>query len=147
MKNKKLWISAAAVVTTVLLVAAVIGAPAVYDYFFPMAAPVAYPNGEDITSISLTHNSDPSAVIEITDSGYILQALCNAQPTRNWSIQDYPAAENYYTFEIKTSAMQDRYFRYYVYMMDSQVYIESPYEGVYKADQQLLDFLEDSFKD
>ena len=147
MKKEKWLVPTVVVVTTALLVFAVMSASAVYDYFFPMAAPIVCPNEEDIASISLTHNSDPSAVIEISDFGYILQSIRTAQPTRNWSVQDYPAAENYYTVEIKTSAAQDRCFRYFVYAEGSQVYLESPYEGVYKVDQQLLDLLKDSFKD
>lgn len=147
MKKEKWLVPTVVAVTAALLVFAVMGASAVYNYFFPMAAPIVCPNEEDIASISLTQNNDPSAVIEISDFECILQSIRTAQPTRNWSVQDYPAVENYYTIEIKTSATQDRYFRYFVYTEDSQVYLESPYEGVYKVDQQLLDLLEDSFKD
>ena len=89
-------------------------------------------------------SSDPAAVIELADFGYILHSIRNAQPTRNWSMNDYPTAEHYYTIEINTSARLERYF---VYTENSQVYLESPYEGVYKADQQLSDFLEAAFKD
>lgn len=147
MKKQKWLVPTVTVVTTALLVFAVMGAPAVYDSFFPMAAPIVCPNEEDIASILLTQSNDSSTAIEISDFGNILQSIHNTQPTRIWSVQDYPAAENYYTIEMKTSAWQDRYFRYFVYTEDSQVYLESPYEGVYEANQQLLDFLEKFFKD
>ena len=147
MKKEKWLIPVVVVVSAALLVFAVMGASAVYNHFFPMAAPIVCPNEEDIASISLTQNSDPSAVIEITDFAYILQSIRDTQPTRNWTVNDYPTAENYYTIEIHTSAQQDRYFRYFVYTENSQVYLESPYEGVYEADQQLLDFLDAAFKD
>lgn len=144
MKKEKWLIPVVVIVTTVLLVFAVVSAPAVYDHFFPMAADVVCPNEEDVASVSLMNNSDPSAVIEVTDFGYILYSIRNAQPTRNWSVNDYPTAEHYYTIEINTSTRQ---YRYFVYIEDSQVYLESPYEGVYKADQQLFDFLEAAFAD
>ena len=146
MKKEKWLIPTVVVITATLLVFAVMGASAVYDHFFPMANPIVCPDEEDIASISLTHSSDPSAVIDVSDFGYILRSIHGAQPTRNWSVNDYPTTENYYTIEINTSAWQDRYFRYFVYTENSQVYLESPYEGVYKADQQLLDFLETAFK-
>ena len=147
MKRKKWLISAAVMAGIALLGLLGIGGYAVYDYVFTMAAPIFCPNEEDIASILLTQSNDSSTAIEISDFGNILQSIHNTQPTRIWSVQDYPAAENYYTIEIKTSEWQDRYFRYFVYTEDSQVYLESPYEGVYEADQQFLDFLEKFFKD
>ena len=144
MKTEKWLVPVVVVVSTALLAFAVMSASAVYDHFFPMANPIVCPNEEEIASISLTQNSDPSVVIDITDFAYILQSIRDTQPTRDWSIQDYPAAEHYYTIEINTSARQNRYF---VYTEDSQVYLESPYEGVYMADQQLLAFLEGAFID
>ena len=144
MKKEKWLIPVVVVVSAALLVFAVMGALAVYDHYFPMASPIVCPNEEDIASISLTHSSDPSAVIEITDFAYILQSIRDTQPTRNWTVNDYPTAEHYYTIEINTAARQERYF---VYTEDSQVYLESPYEGVYKVDQQLLEFLEAAFRD
>ena len=147
MKKETWLVPVVVVVSTALLVFAVMGASAVYNYFFPMANPIVCPSEEDTASISLTKNSDPSTVIEITDIGYILHSIRDTQPTRNWSVQDYPTAKNYYTIEINTSATQDRYFRYFVYTENSQVYLESPYEGVYTADQQLFDFLKAAFAD
>ena len=144
MKKEKWLIPTVVVITATLLVFAVMGASAVYNYFFPMADPIVCPNEEDVTSISLTQNSDPATVIEITDFAYILQSMCDTQPTRNWTVNDYPTAEHYYTIEINTSARLERYF---VYTENSQVYLESPYEGVYKVDQQLLAFLEAAFRD
>ena len=144
MKKEKWLIPVVVVVSVVLLVFAVIGAPAVYDHFFPMAAPIVCPNEEDITSISLTHSSDPSAVIDVSDFGYILQSVRDTQPTRNWTVNDYPTAEDYYTIEFNTTERLERYF---VYTENSQAYLESPYEGVYKVDQQFLAFLEAAFRD
>ena len=144
MKKEKWLFPTVVVVSTALLIFLAMGIPAVYNYYFPMAESIVCPNDEEITSISLTRNTDPAAVIELSDFAYILQSIRAAQPTRNWSINDYPTVEHYYAVEIKTS---ERQYRYFVYTENAQVYLESPYEGVYKVEQQLLDLLKDSFKD
>ena len=144
MKKEKWLIPTVVVVSTALLIFLAMGIPAVYNYYFPMAEPIVCPSDEEITSISLTQNTDPTAVIELSDFAYILQSIRTAQPTRDWSINDYPTVEHYYAIEIKTSARQ---YRYFVYTENAQVYLESPYEGVYKVDQQLLAFLEAAFRD
>ena len=144
MKKEKWIIPVVVIVSAVLLVFAVVGAPAIYNYYFPMADSIVCPNEEDVASISLMKNSDPATVIELADFGYILHSIRNAQPTRNWSVNDYPTAEDYYTIEINTSQRQ---YRYFVYIEDSQVYLERPYKGVYTADQQIFDFLEAAFAD
>ena len=131
-------------VSAVLLVIFAVGAYPVYNYLFPMAEPIVCPNEDDITSISLARNNDPSAAIEISDFAVLLQSFRNTKPTRNWSVNDYPTAKVYYTIEIDTSA---RHYRYFVYTEDSQVYVESPYEGVYKADRQILDLVAAYFSD
>ena len=144
MKKEKWLIPTVVVVSTALLIFLAMGIPAVYNHYFPMAEPIVCPNDEEITSISLTQNTDPTAVIELSDIEYILHSIRTAQPTRNWSINDYPTAESYYTIEIITS---ERQYRYFVYTENAQVYLESPYEGVYNIDQQLFDFLEAAFAD
>lgn len=144
MKKEKWLIPVVVSVSAVLLVIFAVGAYPVYNYLFPMAEAIVCPSGDDITSVSLARSSDPSAAIEISDFATLLQTFRNTKPTRNWSVQDYPAAENYYTIEIDTPARQ---YRYFVYTEDSQVYVESPYEGVYQANQQILDLVAEHFED
>lgn len=143
MKKEKWLIPVVVSVSAVLLVIFAVGAYPVYNYLFPMAEAIVCPAGDDITSVSLARSSDPSAAIEISDFATLLQTFRNTKPTRNWSVQDYPAAETYYTIEIRTSERQHRYF---VYTEGSQVYLESPYEGVYEANQELTNLLENLFK-
>ena len=128
----------------VLLVLLSVGGYFLLDSMFPVAAPITCPNEEDIVSISLLQNSDPSSAIEISDFRSVMQGIRIVEPTRGWSIQDYPPTEIYYTIQIETSA---RLHRYFVYTEDSQVYVESPYNGIYKANQQILDFVAGYFKD
>ena len=72
----------------------------------------------------------------------LLENIRNAEHTRIWSIQDYPAAESYFIVEIETEM---RSYRYFVYSEQSELYVECPYEGVYKANQQIYNFAADCF--
>ena len=82
-------------------------------------------------------------LIETTDIDKILKNIIDAQPTREMSVNDYPATKAYYTIEIDTVARQ---YRYFLYAENSQVYVELPYEGIYKTNQQFLDFVVNYFK-
>lgn len=126
-----------------LLLAIAVGGYFLLDHMFPVASPIDCPNKEDIRSISLTQNSDPSTSVDVSDFEAVLQNICAGEPTRIWSIQDYPSVESYYTVELNTLARQ---YRYFVYADGSQVYVEKPYHGVYKVDQQVLDFFADYFR-
>ena len=137
---KKVWL----VVIIALFGFSVIGGYAVFDSVFPKADPISCPDVDSITAISLSQNSTPSLVVEAPVFAEVLESIRNTQPTRQWSVNDYPTANDYYTIEIDTPA---RDYRYFVYVENSQVYLEAPYGGVYKANQQLLDFLAAYFKD
>ena len=134
---KKVLITAFIAVLCVIAV----GGYVLFQNMFPVAAPLEYPQAEEIISISLACHSDSVAV---SDAGLLLESIRDAQPTRIWSVQDYPAAESYYILELDTP---ERAYRYYIYEEKSLVYLESPYEGIYEVDPQLLDFLKQAFKD
>ena len=70
----------------------------------------------------------------------ILQNIRNAEPTRKMSVNDYPVVDPYYSIEIETL---ERSYQYFVYSENSKVYIEIPYEGIYEANQRLLDLVAD----
>ena len=144
MKKEKWLVPVIAVGLAVVLVIFAVGGYMIYNYVFPMAEAIDCPDTESVTAISLIQNNNISVTVEAKNFGTFLQNISNAQPTRNWSVQDYPAAENYYTIEIDTPARQ---YRYFVYTEDSQVYVESPYEGVYQANQQILDLVAKHFED
>lgn len=136
---KKVWL----VVIFALLGTAVLGGYALLDNMFPMASPIDCPNAEDITKITLAQNDDTSIVVEAPIFAEILQKLHNTDPTRRWSVNDYPTAETYYTIELDTPV---REYRYFIYVENTQVYVESPYEGIYRASQQFLDYIAEYFK-
>ena len=131
------------IIIIALLGIAVIGGYAILNNIFPKADPIKFPDTESITAITLIQNDGSSVAIETADFGEILKNITNAQPTRTMSVNDCPTAKTYYTIEIDTAARQ---YRYFLYAEKSQVYIELPYEGIYKSNQQFLDFVAEYFK-
>ena len=136
---KKTWV----IIIIALLGIAVIGGYAILNNIFPKADPIKFPDTESITAITLIQKDGSSVAVETADFGEILKNITNAQPTRTMSVNDYPTANTYYTIEVDTAARQ---YRYFLYAENSQVYIELPYEGIYKANQQFLDFVLEYFK-
>ncbi|MEE1257747.1 MAG: DUF5301 domain-containing protein [Lachnospiraceae bacterium] len=137
---KKTWV----IIIIALLGVAVIGGYAILNNIFPKADPIKFPDTESITAITLIQKDGSSVAVETADFGEILKNITNAQPTRTMSVNDYPTAKTYYTIEVDTAARQ---YRYFLYAENSQVYIELPYEGIYKSNQQFLDFVAEYFKD
>ena len=144
MKLEKILSRIAIIVTIALLTFAIWGGFAIYDYLFPMADMIVCPKEEDVTSISLTQNNGTNIAIEKHYLEDFLQYIRNAKPTRKWSVHDFPVVESYYIVELDT---HEREYRYFVYVENSLVYIERPYDGVYRGNQQLLDFLDAFFND
>lgn len=136
---KKTWV----IIIIAFLGIAVIGGYAILNNIFPKADPIKFPDTESITAITLIQKDGSSVAVETADFGEILKNITNAQPTRTMSVNDYPTAKTYYTIEVDTAARQ---YRYFLYAENSQVYIELPYEGIYKANQQFLDFVLEYFK-
>ena len=136
---KKAWV----IIIIALLGITVIGGYAVLNSIFPKADPIKCPDTENVTAIILIQKEGSSVAVETADFGEILKNITNAQPTRTMSVNDYPTAKTYYTIEVDTAARQ---YRYFLYAENSQVYIEIPYEGIYKANQQFLDFVAEYFK-
>ena len=136
---KKTWV----IIIIAFLGIAVIGGYAILNNIFPKADPIKFPDTESITAITLIQKDGSSVAVETADFGEILKNITNAQPTRTMSVNDYPTAKTYYTIEVDTAARQ---YRYFLYAKNSQVYIELPYEGIYKSNQQFLDFVAEYFK-
>lgn len=136
---KKVWI----IVIIALFGFSIIGGYVVLNNIFPKAPPINYPSAEEITTIQLIQNNDVSVMVESENIEELLQNISNAQPTRKMSVNDYPAAKNCYAIEIDT---HEKEYRYFIYQEDSQVYIEIPYQGVYQASIQSLDFVREYFE-
>ena len=138
MNPKKLLFTIGVIVSVALFVFAIWGGFAVYDYFFPMAEAITYPTNEEVTLVSLSQNNGTSIQVDNAELVVLLEHIGNVAPTRKWSVQDYPTAKAYYTIELHT---EKRLYRYFVYTEGSQVYVESPYKGIYIADYQILRFI------
>ena len=113
------------------------------DSIFPMVDTIVFSDTEQITSITLAYNNDCSLEVEETDIIDILNYLSDAKPTRTMSVNDYPTVKSYYSISVDTTSRQ---YRYFLYVENSQVYIEIPYDGIYKSNQQFLGFIEEYFK-
>lgn len=131
---KKVWI----ISIIAMLCISLIGGYYIFDSIFPKAEAISYPSKDIIISISITQNNDVSIEVIESDFEDILLYISNVKPTRAMSVNDYPTSKPYYSISINTSA---REYRYYIYKEGSQVYIELPYEGIYRANQQFWDFI------
>ena len=138
MTLEKCLYTIAVIASVVLLFFAAWGGFAVYDYFFPMAEAITCPVNEEVTFASLALNNSTIVQFEEAELVKLLEHFDAVTPTRKWSVQDYPTAKTYYIIELHT---ENRLYRYFVYTEGTQVYVEHPYEGIYKADPQILTFI------
>ena len=125
------WIG---ILLLILFVSLALGGYILLDQMFPLAEPICCPDPETVTAVFLSRRGE--SPLEVNGAEAILQAISQAEPTRLWSVNEFPAAEEYYTLVLVTP---EREYRYYLYEEDSRVYVESPYEGVYQRDARLLE--------
>ena len=125
-------------ILALLLAGILIGGYIAIDHIFPVAGPIPVPPAEEITSIRICEEWAGSGEVEPEHYSWILDSLNSSKPTRKMSVNDYPTVKPYYSVTIDTP---DRTYHYYLYTDNSQVYIESPYNGIYITDRQLLDFI------
>ena len=118
-----------------------VGTYAVLDRLFPMAQPVSCPTADEIMSVSVGINSGESIILNEELFFDLLEKISEAEPTRKMSVNDYPTAETYYKVEISA----DRMYCYFIYEESGQVYVELPYEGVYKSDNSIIDYIEEIY--
>ncbi len=111
-----------------------------YNALLPMAKPIQVPEQENITSTVLLGFRTEDISVPITQENLepLLSCLRNAKPTRIQAWNDYPTVWPFWSIEITTEAVP---YRYFLYQDDEFVYIEIPYEGIYKADTELLNIV------
>lgn len=134
---KKGWIIA---FVTVFVIS--IAGVAVFDGIFPKAKPISFPSAENITSFCVKEKNSASTAIPKADWERFLAEMRTVRPTRKMSVNDTPAVKNFYTIDISAAG---QLYRYYVYRENSQVYVEIPYEGVYRADGKFFRFVGEYF--
>ena len=116
-----------------LVLAASLGVYAVYNKLFPFAEPMDAALPKDILFVSVCQRDGEETVV--SDTAALLALMADAEPTRTMSVNDTPTTAVYYTVFLQT---HERKCWYFVYEDHGTVYIEIPYEGVYRAEQELL---------
>ena len=125
------------IIVLILLFSVIAGSWYMFNDIFPKAPPIRMPNVEEISSISVAVNNDEEFEIEGVDLEELFEHIKSAKPTREQSVNDYPA-KPFFRIEAQTSEME---YRYFIYERRDQVYIEMPYEGIYVADTWLFSFV------
>ena len=125
-------------IALVLLVSVIAGGWYMLNDIFPKAPPIRMPKIEEISSIAVAVNNDDAFEIEDVDPEELFGYIHKAEPTREQSVNDYPAGYGFFRIEVKTPEME---YRYFIYERGEQVYIEMPYEGIYIADSWLFSFV------
>ncbi|HQC69179.1 MAG TPA: DUF5301 domain-containing protein [Clostridia bacterium] len=131
------------IIVITVLVVVLIGAYAIIDHIFPKAATINTPDIGNVETISIVRNDGSSVDVATAEFGQVLQNIAKTQPIRKTSVNDRPVAKVYYAIEVAGS---DREYHYFIYMEGNQAYIEIPYEGIYRTDNQLFDTVEGYFK-
>ena len=132
------------ILASVIFVIAVSAIFFISDNIFIKRAPVPCPDEASVYSASLSYCDGVSVFPGKEEIGSLLEYISNSVPTGRQSVNDSPATSEYYITDIVT---EDRSYRYYIYKEKSTVYVELPYEGIYKASDRLIVFLENILSD
>ena len=132
------------VISIIIVVGLIVGGGifgySMYDKMFPMAPDIAIPEDGEIVSITVRKNSGDEATVIEENADKLLAMMAEAEPTREWSVNDYPYVDEYYLICVYTSEDGAGY-RYFVYRDGGRVYLELPYHGVYTVDEGILDLV------
>ena len=135
MKKKTVIIIA---LTIAMLVILVVGAYTVFDNIFPKATPITQLQMNMVESVRFYDNENKDIVIDDEELQKLINYINAAVPTRTMSVNDYPVVSPYYVVEFKTT---ERFMRYMIYEDNGTAYVEIPYEGVYKIDEEVVSIL------
>jgi len=128
-----------AVVAVIICIGLVVGAVAMFNDIFPKTKPIRCPEAGEVIGVSVAYNScDDRTEVYDMDLDALLEHLREAQPTRSQSLDDYPSARPYYLIRLRSDR---REYSYFIYESGTQVYIEMPYEGIYKSDEWVFNFV------
>ncbi len=128
MKRKQIVLS----VFFLLCVLLAAGVYRTFDKVFPKAPAICYPIPEKVLSVSVISDTGSPCT---ADGQAVLARLRKATPTRRQSLNDTPTERPYYLVTVEA---RDRQYRYFVYEENALVYIEIPYEGVYRTDKKIF---------
>lgn len=122
----------------IIIIILILGGYYIYNNIFPFVEPLQYPTTEDIISIDIKTDNNKEYRILGTDFARLVTYISNSKPTRIMSTSETPLITPYYKIEIST---KEKTYNYYVYEDGKKVYIESPYEGKYTIDDQVISIM------
>lgn len=126
----------------VIFIAMGVGGWMMYDkWVFPEATPIKQISVERIESVHVSDHEENEIIINETELELMITYINNAEPTRYWSVNDYPRVRPYYEFEIAIEG-EERELRYFIYEEDGAVYVEMLYNGVWEMDKGAIYILE-----
>ena len=105
---------------------------------YPMAEPLELPAAQNVVSINISTDTAPAYLLSPDDHAALLDALSAIRPTRGMTLNDYPDVRPYHCIEINTSS---GLYRLFLYEYAARTYVESPYEGIYRADDKLYELI------
>lgn len=127
------------VILLVLCVLLIGGAAALVHLFFPKARPIRCPDSREVISMTVGKNASKGDIpVDEGDWEELLSLLGRGRATRKWSLYDAPVNRPYYVLEIRTV---ERHYRYFIYKSGDWVYIELPYEGIYRGKNRLYEII------
>ena len=137
--NKHSRISSKLLIIAVPVIAAIVLIAIIGNTLFPKARYIIIPFRSEITSVTISGGyGTPETEAEEADVERICSFLSDAKPTRRKSYDDNPAVRSYYKIEVYTSSNS---YRYFIYKEGTAVYIEIPYQGIYKSSDQAIDYI------
>lgn len=111
----------------IIFVFIITGMYCVYDFIFPKAPKLDFPDYSLVQSITVSEGMEPINISE-QECEALYKYISTAKRTRNPSIHDMPAANPLYLVDIKSD---QRSILGYVYQEYGNYYFEIPYTGVY----------------
>ena len=134
---KKIWIA------LIILATFTIGF-ATFTFFslFPKAPELEPPEDEQIVYCTLEIQNGASTLL-VEQRETLLEYMKEARATRKMSANEIPDASKYYriTLMVDEGKLQRPYV-YYVYQEGGRLYLEVPYQGIYRVDAGILDILD-----
>ena len=94
----------------------------------------------DIDSIIIYDNNRTEIDMNENDYELLYKYICESIPTRKDSVNEFPYIEPFYTVSIDTNEIIT-YEYGHIYENNGTVYLEIPYIGIYKMDNDVLKLL------
>lgn len=103
---------------------------------------IALPEADDLASIQVVINEQTETHTDLTWIETAPKELSSAVDTGKESVQDVPGVEAYY--EVRLEYYGEKYSVVYIYEQNGEFYVEQPYEGIWKIEENQYSFLTDT---